>query len=241
MMTDFASFTEIPARLLLVEDDLDVVRTILDGLDSTQFSVDHCPTLAAGYRALTGRKYDALILDLGLPDGSGLKLADRLRSAGSELPIIVLTAKTSVDERVNGFEHGADDYLCKPFSVTELSARVQALLRRSRAARRHVLTYRGIELDLLKRLVKRGERQASLSAREVDLLAYLILHAEETIPRERILEDVWGEEGEDDTNVLNVYVNYLRNKLEGGSLPRLIHTIRGIGYLLSESDPDQKP
>jgi two-component system response regulator MprA len=240
-MTGSRSSTDIPARLLVVEDDPAVVRTILDGLDPTEFSVDHCPTLAAGYRALSGQKYDVLILDLGLPDGSGLKLADRLRGAGSELPIIVLTARTGVDERVNGFEHGADDYLCKPFSVAELSARIQALLRRSRPAHRHILTYREVELDLLKRVVKRGERQASLSAREVDLLAYLILHAEETIPRERILEDVWGEEGEDDTNVLNVYVNYLRNKLEGGRLPRLIHTIRGIGYLLSESDPDQKP
>jgi DNA-binding response OmpR family regulator len=240
-MTSFDSSTNIPARLLLVEDDLEVVRTILDGLDSTQFSVDHCPTLAAGYRALSGRKYDVLILDLGLPDGSGLKLADRLRGAGSELPIIVLSAKTSVDERVSCFQHGADDCLCKPFSVVELSARIQALLRRSRSARRHILSYRGVELDLLKRVVKRGECQASLSAREVDLLAYLILHAEETIPRERILEDVWGEEGEDDTNVLNVYVNYLRNKLGGGRLPRLIHTVRGVGYLLSENDPDQKP
>ena len=164
-----------------------------------------------------------------------------MRGSGLEVPILILTARTAVDARLEGFRHGADDYVCKPFAVAELEARIHAILRRSGRRSPHLLSYADLRLDLVRRVAQRGALRANLSAREAELLAYFMRGAEKTLPRERILEEVWGGDAEDDSNVLNVYVNYLRNKLEqGGSLP-LIHTVRGVGYMFSTTDPDQGP
>lgn len=224
-------------RLLLVEDDGQVAQAVRAGLDPQRFALAHAVSIAAARRCLAGRSYDALILDLKLPDGSGLSLADGLRAAGSGLPILVLTAQSGLPQRLEGFGRGADDYLCKPFAVEELVARLGAILKRVPPERRHILRYADVELDLLRRVVRRGDTEVSLSSREADLLAYLIRHAEEVLPPARVIEDVWGDEAEDQGGVVNVYINYLRNKLEARGQPRLIHTVRGIGYVLSGSEP----
>jgi two-component system response regulator MprA len=227
--------------VLLIEDDLGVAATVREGLGPRGYHVDHAPSLAKAVELLTSSRFDLVILDLTLPDGDGLNLALRLRSAGSEVPILMLTARDSVPDRVAGFQHGADDYLCKPFDSDELAARLDAILRRVRAGERNLLRYADVQLDLVTRTVRRRGKTATLSDRQAGLLAYLIRHAGEVLPRERVLEEVWGDEAEDDSNVLNVYINYLRNKIESPGAARLIHTIRGVGYMLSEKGPHEHP
>lgn len=232
------TMNEVPTiQVLLVEDDAGVARIVSDGLSERGFRVRQAETLAASRAALTAEGFDVMVLDLALPDGNGLDLAASLRASGNELPILMLTAQNGVQDRVTGFREGADDYLCKPFDVDELAARLHAIVRRTAAGNRHVLQYSDVELDLLTRTVTRGSTRAVLSARELDLLSFLLRHPEQTLPRERILAEVWGDEAEDDSNVLNVYINYLRNKLEPPELPRLIHTVRGKGYCLAEREP----
>jgi len=225
-------------RLLLVEDDPVVAETIQQAMNAANLSVDHAETLDQARRQSATRTYDAIILDLGLPDGNGLALADAVRSSGNDIPILMLTARAAVHQRVNGFAHGADDYVCKPFAAEELVARVKALMRRARPERQHVLRYGGVELDLLKRAVRVSEMEVALSDREAALLAYLMRHPEEPLSREQLAQEVWGMDAEMDAGVVNVYVNYLRNKLEHGDRHgRLIHTVRGVGYVLSEREP----
>jgi two-component system response regulator MprA len=223
--------------LLLIEDDPEVVRTIRESLDAEQFSLDTAATVAEARQRLAARTYDAIVLDLGLPDGNGLELANSLRAAGNDIPILMLTAQSGVDRRLDGFAHGADDYLCKPFAVEELVARLQAILRRARPERQHMLRYAGLELDLLNRVVRRHDLEATLSDREAALLAYLMRNPEQAFSRSTLVEEVWGDDAEAEGSVVNVYINYLRNKLERSRYPRLIHTVRGVGYMLSETNP----
>ncbi|RME37794.1 MAG: DNA-binding response regulator [Planctomycetota bacterium] len=227
-------------RILLVEDDENVAATVAEGLAARGYEVSRADSLSAARSLLRAEDFALLILDLNLPDGTGLELAARIREQHGTLPILILTARTSVADRVSGFRHGADDYLCKPFDFEELAARVEAILRRTRKAAGHVLQYLDLELDLITRTIRRGEIETVLSAREAELLAYFLRHPEQVLPRDRILRDVWREEAEEDSNVLNVYVNYLRNKTEQGMYGRLIHTIRGRGYVLSGEDPEQR-
>jgi DNA-binding response OmpR family regulator len=228
-----------PVRVLLIEDDVELAETVLSYLRGRAFTPRHAPDLATGLRLLSEAGFDVVILDLTLPDGDGLHLAAHLRANGSEVPILMLTARDSVPDRVAGFRHGADDYLCKPFDVEELTARLEAILRRALAGRRHLLQYADLQLDLVTRTVRRKGVHGTLSDREAGLLAYLISHPEQVLQRDRVLEAVWGDEAEDDSNVLNVYINYLRNKIESPGEPRLIHTIRGVGYMLSEKYPEE--
>jgi len=216
-----------------------VARAVRDGLEPRGFRLVHALSLAAAVQRLTESPFDAVILDLTLPDGNGLDLAGSLRQQNNDIPILMLTAKDRVTERVEGFRHGADDYLCKPFETEELVARLWAILRRARAQQRHILRYADIELDLIARTVRRGSIKEVLSIREADLLGYLLRHPEEVLPRDRILQNVWGDEAEEDSNVLNVYINYLRNKLEGATHSRVIHTVRRAGYVLSLTEPEQ--
>lgn len=214
-----------------------MVRTIRESLDAEQFSLDTAATVAEARQRLAARTYDAIVLDLGLPDGNGLELANSLRAAGNDIPILMLTAQSGVDRRLDGFAHGADDYLCKPFAVEELVARLQAILRRARPERQHMLRYAGLELDLLNRVVRRHDLEATLSDREAALLAYLMRNPEQAFSRSTLVEEVWGDDAEAEGSVVNVYINYLRNKLERSRYPRLIHTVRGVGYMLSETNP----
>jgi len=227
-----------PVRALLIEDDGEIAQRVAGHLRSCGFAVEHAATLLAGRQAMARAACDVLILDVGLPDGSGLALAAELRGGGNNVPILMLTGRQAIPDRIAGLQSGADDYLCKPFDVGELAARLRALLRRSRGPDRHVLRYADVELDLLTRTARRRDLSATLSAREVELLGFLLRHPEEVLARDRLLENVWRDEAEEDSNVVNVYVNYLRNKIERGRLPRIIHTVRGVGYVLSEREPE---
>ena len=226
-------------RVLLVEDDDEVARMVCDGLTTHGFDLERASSLSASKPLLTSRRYDALVLDLTLPDGDGLGLASELRAAGIELPILMITARDSVPERLLGFEHGADDYLGKPFDVDELAARLRVILRRARAGKRHLLRYADLELDLLTRTVRRRHLHATLSDRETALLACLLRRPGEILGRERILQEVWGDEVEEDSNVLNVFINLLRNKIESREHTRIIHSVRGVGYVLSGTEPEE--
>ena len=235
----FDSHMTLSLPLLLIEDDRAVMEAVKTGLAARKMQVQHAPNLAEGSRMIARNAFSAIILDLTLPDGSGLDFARRLRAEGADVPILMLTAKGSVSDRISGLQHGADDYLCKPFDVEELIERIHAILRRSQGADRHVLQYADVKMDLVTRKVQRQEIQVVLSAREAELLAYFLRHPGQTLSRERVLQEVWGDEADDESNVLNVYVNYLRIKLEAGVYARLIHTVRGVGYVLSTREPDE--
>ncbi len=228
-----------PIEVLLIEDDLDVARTVQEGLESCGFIVTHAADLVSCERHLERRRFAALILDLTLPDGDGLALAAGLRARGDETPILILTARDSVPDRLVGFDHGADDYLGKPFDVNELAARLRVLVRRTGESTRHLLRYADLELNLLTRVARRPDLEATLSDRETELLSYMMRRPNEVLERERLLDELWGDEVDESSNLVNVYINLLRNKVESPSHVRLIHTVRGVGYKLSTSDPHE--
>ena len=226
-------------QVLLVEDDPQVVEAVRGGFDPQRVRISHAGGIAEARSLLGKQEFHVLLLDVGLPDGNGLELAKELRSSGRDLPILILTAKDALEDRLAGFGGGADDYVCKPFDPAELAARVTALLRRSQTRERSRLSYADVELELLTLTMTRGDFTATLSAREFELLAYLMKHPEEVLSRERLLAEIWTAETDQDSNVVNVYINYLRNKLEQARGPRLIHTVRGAGYMLSKTDPEE--
>lgn len=224
---------------MLIEDDPEVISVVQHGLGAGEFVLSHASNLAMAEGYLQRRRFGAIVLDLTLPDGDGLDLAASLRAGGNETPILILTARDSVSDRLLGFDHGADDYLGKPFDVNELAARLRVMARRSGPAARHVLAFADLELNLLTRTARRPHVEAALSDREVGLLACLMRRPREVLSREYLLGEVWGAEVEGGSNLVNVYINLLRNKIESPRHPRLIHTIRGVGYLLSEKEPDE--
>jgi two-component system response regulator MprA len=175
---------------------------------------------------------DLIILDLMLPGIDGLEVVSRLRTAGDNVPVLMLTARDAVPDRVRGLEVGADDYLIKPFANVELLARVKALLRRNRPERHEILRYADVMLDTTTREVYRGKREIELSPTEYELLALFLRRPRQVLTREMILERVWGIDFEGSSNVMEVYIGYLRAKLEANGESRLIHTVRGVGYVL---------
>jgi DNA-binding response OmpR family regulator len=225
-------------QVLVVEDDMRVADAVERSFLRHHIEVEHVTSIVSAQALLdAGRKFDAIVLDLNLPDGNGLELARRCRQSGVGTPIIMVTARDAIEDRITGLQCGADDYICKPFSVEELVARLEAVLRRVRPGADHVLRYGNIEVDLMKRQVRRGDTVVSLSSRELDLLAYFVSNAEQVLDKRRILREVWGGEAEHDENVLQVYTNYLRNKLEQGVFSRVIHTVRGVGYVFAREAP----
>jgi two-component system response regulator MprA len=180
------------------------------------------------------RPPDLIVLDIMLPGINGLEVARRLRAAGDNVPILMLTARDSVANRVEGFEMGADDYLIKPFAPEELLVRIKALLRRNQEERHAVLRYADVELDTGTRVAHRGAREIDLSPTEYELLALFLRRPRQVLTREIILDRVWGMDFEGSSNVMEVYVGYLRAKLEAEGEPRLIHTVRGVGYVFKE-------
>jgi two-component system response regulator MprA len=179
---------------------------------------------------------EAIVLDWMMPELDGVQVLDRLRAAGDETPILMLTARDAIEDRVQGLEGGADDYLVKPFAAVELVARLNALLRRSAAVQQEKpLSFSGLFLDPVTRQTRRDEREFELSPTEFELLHYLMLHPRHVLSRDRILERVWGYDFGGDDNVLEVYVGYLRKKTEAAGESRLIQTVRGVGYVLREA------
>ena len=219
-------------RILVVDDDLAVCRSIDRALRLEGYEVD---TVASGGEALEGvasNSPDALVLDLQLPDLDGLAVCRRIREAGDDIPILMLTARHGIDDRVQGLDAGADDYLVKPFALEELLARLRALLRRRFESEGGVLRFEELALDLASREAHRGARAFTLTRIEFDLLELFLRHPRQVLTREVLLNRVWGFDFDSGTNSLAVYVGYLRRKTEAGGEPRCIHTVRGVGYVL---------
>ena len=221
------------ATILVVDDD----RKLLDMLHRTlAYAGFGVMTAANGQEALTAigtRRPDLLVLDWLMPRIDGLEVVTHLREEGDTIPILMLTARDAVEHRIEGLDSGADDYLVKPFAPVELLARVRALLRRfAPPTREKPLAYADLTLDPITREIRRGERAFDLTPTEFDLLAYFLRHPQQVLPRERLLEDVWGYDFGGDGNVLEVYIGYLRRKTESSGETRLIHNVRGVGYVL---------
>ncbi len=223
-------------RLLVVEDDPQVRAMLTRALRYEGFEVAAACDGAEAMASLRSSRPDLLLLDLLLPDADGVDLCGRLRADGDPLPILMLTARDTISDRVAGFEAGADDYLVKPFSTAELVARVRALLRRARDRPPPVARRVGdLELDASTHEVRRAGRPVQLTRREFDLLALFLDHPGTVLARERLLTEAWGFHSPVETNAIDVYVGYLRRKLEEGGEPRVIHTVRGVGYVLREA------
>jgi two-component system, OmpR family, response regulator MprA len=221
-------------RILVVDDEPAVRASLERALRLDGYEV----TLAADGRealeALSGAAADAVVLDVLMPEVGGLEVCRRLRAAGDRTPVLMLTARDQVSDRVSGLDAGADDYLVKPFALEELSARLRALLRRTGADDRELLRFGDLALDVAGHEVHRGGRSVELTRTEFLLLELLLRHPRQVLPRSVIFEHVWGYDFGSTSNSLEVYVGYLRRKTEAGGEPRLIHTVRGVGYVLRE-------
>jgi two-component system response regulator MprA len=227
-------------RILVVDDDRAVRESLRRSLTFNGYSVELAQDGLEALSLITSDRPDALVLDVMMPRLDGLEVCRQLRSSGDDLPILVLTARDSVSERVAGLDAGADDYLPKPFALEELLARVRALLRRTTfddKADSVALTFADLSLDPVTREVIRGQRHMSLTRTEFSLLEMLIANPRRVLTRSRILEEVWGFDFPTSGNALEVYVGYLRRKTEAEGEPRLIHTVRGVGYVLRETPP----
>jgi two-component system OmpR family response regulator len=218
-------------RVLVVEDDAKIASFVVNGLKQSGFAVDRCADGEEAHVLASTTSYDAAILDIMLPKLDGLSLLRQLRKEGIRVPVIFLSAKASVDDRVKGLQAGGDDYLTKPFAFSELLARVQALIRRStEAVEPTKLTVGDLSLDLLTREIRRGSEKIDLQAREFSLLEYLMRHAGRVVTKTMILEHIWDYSFDPQTNVVDVLVSRLRSKIDRDK--KLVHTIRGVGYVL---------
>jgi two-component system response regulator MprA len=229
-------------RILVVDDDRAVRDSLRRSLEFNGYQVELAGDGAQALEAIVANRPDAMVLDVMMPRLDGLEVARRLRSTGDDLPILVLTARDTVSDRVSGLDAGADDYLPKPFALEELLARLRALLRRAipdaktgQAA--ETLSFADLTLDPGTREVRRGDREISLTRTEFALLELFLSYPKHVLTRSRILEEVWGYDFPTSGNALEVYVGYLRRKTEAENEPRLIHTVRGVGYVLRETPP----
>lgn len=223
-------------RVLVVEDDKKIASFVTNGLKQAGYAVDHAPDGEDGLHLALHESYDAAVIDIMLPKLDGLSLIEELRRSGANTPVLILSARRTVDDRVKGLQTGGDDYLTKPFAFSELLARVQALIRRANGtAEATSLTYGGLSMDMLKREVSREDKKIALQPREFSLLEYLMRNAERVLSKTLILEHVYDYNFDPQTNVVDVLVCRLRNKVDKDFEKKMIHTIRGVGYVLKES------
>jgi two-component system response regulator MprA len=221
-------------KILVIDDDPAVRASLERALRLEGYEVDTASDGGSGLEALALAPPEAVVLDLGLPDIDGLEVCRRMRAARNDTPVLMLTARDAVNDRVQGLDAGADDYLVKPFALAELLARLRALLRRRSGEEGEVLRFGDLELDLGTREAHRSTREFSLTRIEFDLLELFLRHPRQVLTRDLILERVWGYDFDSGTNSLAVYVGYLRRKTEEGEETRYIHTVRGVGYVLRE-------
>jgi DNA-binding response OmpR family regulator len=219
-------------RILVIEDESRLAAFIAEGLSELSFTVDVAEDGPAGLQRARSSTYDIVILDVMLPGMDGFEVCRELRRLDVDIPILMLSARGVVEDRVRGLDSGADDYLTKPFAFSELSARVRALLRRQKPSELLTLTVGDVTLDPVRRMVHRGVRRVDLTQKEFALLEYLMQHHGEVLTRAMIAEHVWDFTWDRLTNVIDVYINHLRRKLEEGGEPRIIHAVRGAGYVL---------
>jgi len=228
---------ESPMRLLLVEDDVPIQQFLKRALTEAGYLVDAASTAKAGEAMALQGIHDAFIIDLGLPDLDGLDLIARCRAQGSSAPVLILSARRSVDERVKGLEQGGDDYLTKPFALPELLARLRNLLRRSAVPQSESMRLQAadLQLDLVRREARRGEQLLQLTPQEFSLLEYLCRNEGRVVTRTMILDHVWKMRIDPATNVVDVHIYRLRSKVDHDTPRPLIHTIRGVGYVLKHA------
>lgn len=225
-------------RILLVEDDPEISRFVVQGLQEDGHVVDLEPDGARALQRALGHAYDALILDLMLPGEDGFSVCRRLRQAGSDTPILMLTARDAVRDRVQGLDVGADDYLVKPFAFEELLARLRAVSRRGRGPHSSAVLKAGpLQVDTRAHRTYLHEQPLTLTATEYRLLEYFVRHAGAIVTRDQLADHVWGRDFEPTSNVVDVYVGYLRRKLDAGGARSMLRTVRGLGYMLT-SDPE---
>lgn len=223
-------------RLLLVEDERKMADIIARGLRAERYAVDVAHDGPRGWEMSTSTDYDLIILDLMLPGLSGTELLRRIRQNGGNVAVLVLTARDTTGDKVENFEAGADDYLTKPFAFAELLMRVKALLRRPPVTRNNVLRIADLEVDRQMQQVRRAGKRIELTSKEYGLLEYLAAHAGRVLSRTMIMEHVWDESFEGLTNIVDVYVRHLRQKVDEPHAKKLIRTVRGAGYCLSDED-----
>lgn len=223
-------------RILVVEDEEKVAAFIKSGLEQSGYAVDVAPTGEDALRLSEAAEYGAVVLDMMLPGIGGLDVVRELRRRGVDTPVVALTARGELDDRIAGLEAGCDDYLPKPFAFEELLARVRALQRRAAAGRTSNLSYRDLTLDTATRVAVRGASRMELTNKEYALLEYLLRRPEQVLTRAELLEHVWGYDFETPSNVLEVYMNFLRKKIDSKHPRKLLHTVRGVGYVLREEE-----
>ncbi|PYV37772.1 MAG: DNA-binding response regulator [Acidobacteria bacterium] len=221
-------------RILVIEDDQRVASFIRRGLAAEKFLVDVAADGSGGVELALSKDYNLIILDLMLPGLTGQEVLDSVRKSNRTIPVLVLTARGAVRDKVELFERGCDDYLTKPFAFAELQARVKALLRRGNVESRNLLQVADLCVDFNKRVVTRSGKKIELTLKEFALLEYLLRNADQVLSRSMIIDHVWDQSFDTFTNVVDVYIRYLRNKIDQGFEPKLIHTVRGVGYVLSE-------
>ena len=219
-------------RLLVVEDEKKLNELITKKLKKEYYGVDSCFDGEEAVRYVEGTEYDAIILDIMLPKLDGFEVIKKIRAKKNKVPILLLTARDNIDDKVKGLDYGADDYLVKPFIFEELMARIRVLLRRNSGNADNVVTIANLKVDLDAKTVFRDDLLIKLSGREYSILEYLIRNKGKILSRERIEDHIWNYDYEGGTNVIDVYIRYLRKKIDDNYTPKLIHTIRGLGYVL---------
>lgn len=223
-------------RLLLVEDEEKVSRFIRRGLEAERYAVDVATDGRRAIELAAAYQYDLLILDLMLPGMNGTDVLRQIRAGNEHLPVLILSARDALGDKVEHFEIGADDYLTKPFAFAELLVRIKALLRRGAVSRSNVLKVADLELDRLTQQVRRAGQRVELTAKEYSLLEYLMSNASRVLSRTMIIEHVWDQSFDGATNIVDVYVRHLRNKVDESHESKLIRTVRGVGYVISDEE-----
>lgn len=221
-------------RILVVEDDKDLNRVISKRLENEGYSVDRCYDVCEALDYISAGEFDAIVMDIMMPRMSGIEVLKEIRSKKFSVPVILLTAKDSIEDRVTGLDAGAQDYLIKPFAFEELLARIRAMTRKASGNLTNTFTVGDLVLDISTRIVVRGGKEISLSAKEYDILEYMIRNKGTVLSREKIENHVWNFDYSGGTNVVDVYIRYLRKKIDEDFDKKLIHTIRGAGYVLRE-------
>ena len=226
-------------RLLIVEDERKVADALREGLEGENYRVMVEENGEAAFFRLNTEQFDLVLLDLGLPARDGLDILKALRDDNNEIPVLILTARDTTADRVNGLRTGADDYLVKPFAFAELLARIEVLLRRGKVTSTQRLIAGDIEIDLQTRHVTRNRQLIELTAKEYELLVYLMQHDQQVVSRETIARELWPETVRSTTlnNIIDVHISRLRRKIECGNLTKVIHTVRGVGFMLREEKP----
>ena len=221
-------------KILIIEDEKGLARLIKKGLEENYFAVDMSFDGTEGLHMAETWPYDAILLDIMLPGIDGFEILKSLRARKNDVPVLIITARGEIEERIKGLNIGADDYIPKPFDLSELIARLRSVIRRSKGKPSPLLTIDDLAIDLNARTVTRAGQAISLSAREFTLLEYLALNSGRVVSRTELIDHIYGSDTEWDSNVIDVYINYLRNKIDKGFGRALIHTMRGAGYILKE-------